>query len=70
MEATGVIMADYVELINPQTMTCKLLCNGELVEEYAVDRCDKCELIKRKDAFGWQKGAGGEKLMWFCGACR
>lgn len=70
MEATGVMMADYVELINPQTMTCKLLHNGEVVEEYAVDRCDKCEMIMRKDAFGWQKGQGGEKLMWFCGACR
>jgi len=70
VEATGVIVADYVELINPQTMTCKLLHNGEVVEEYIVDRCDKCEMIKRKDAFGWQKGHGGEKIMWFCGACR
>ena len=63
-------MAEYVEIINPQTMMCKLMKDGEIVTEYPVDRCDKCEMIMRKDAFGWQKGIGGEKIMWFCGACR
>ena len=27
-------MSDYIEVIHLQTMTCKLLKNGELIEEY------------------------------------
>jgi hypothetical protein len=69
MEAAS-LMSDYMEIINPQTMMAKLLYNGEVVEEYKVDQCDKCSILTRFDAFGYQKGYGGEKIIWFCVGCR
>jgi hypothetical protein len=69
MEATS-LMSDYMEIINPQTMIAKLLYNGEVVEEYKVDQCDKCSILTRFDAFGYQKGYGNEKIIWFCVGCR
>jgi hypothetical protein len=68
MEAT--IMSEYMEIINPQTMIGKLLKNGEVVEEYKMEQCDKCSILTRLDAFGYQKGFGNEKVIWFCIGCR
>jgi hypothetical protein len=44
--------------------------NGEVVAEYKVEQCDKCASIAKFDEFGYQKGHGGEKILWFCGGCR
>jgi hypothetical protein len=69
MEATN-LMADYIELINPKTRVCKLLKDGEIVAEYKMEQCDKCSLLAKADEFGYLRGQGNEKLLWFCGACR
>jgi hypothetical protein len=63
-------MSDYMEIINPQTMIGKLLKNGEVVAEYKMEQCDKCSSLVRFDAFGYQKGYGNEKIIWFCVGCR
>jgi hypothetical protein len=63
-------MSDYIEMLNPQTMTATLLKSGEVIATYKVEQCDKCGLFARLDEFGYQKGQGGEKLIWFCGGCR
>jgi hypothetical protein len=63
-------MSDYAEIINLQTMTGKLLLNGELVTEYKVETCDKCSKISQLDAFGYQKSHSKENLIWFCKECR
>jgi hypothetical protein len=64
-------MSDYVEIIYPHTMTAKLMKNGEVVAEYKIDQCDKCSMLKKHDAFGYQKGYDKqEKIIWFCGDCR
>ena len=68
MEAASV--SEYMEVINPQTMIGKLLKNGEVVEEYKMEQCDKCSILTRLDAFGYQKGFGNEKIIWFCIGCR
>jgi len=68
MEAPGV--SEYMEIINPQTMIGRLLKNGEVVEEYKMEQCDKCSILTRLDAFGYQKGFGNEKIIWFCIGCR
>jgi hypothetical protein len=71
MEATGVIMADYSEIIYPQQMMAKLLCNGEVIEEYKIEQCDKCSQLRRFDKFGYQKGYDRtDNIIWFCGDCR
>jgi hypothetical protein len=64
------IMSDYCELINPQTMTATLLKSGDVIARYKVGQCDHCSTYARLDEFGYQKGQGGEKLLWFCGGCR
>ncbi len=64
-------MSDYIELINPQTMTAKLLKNGEVVTEYKIEQCDKCSMLTRLDPFGYQKGYDkNDKIIWFCAGCR
>ena len=69
MGATG--MSDFVEIIYPQTMTAKLMENGEIIAEYKVEQCDKCSKLTKFDAFGYQKGYDrGEKIIWFCAGCR
>jgi len=68
MEAPS--MSEYMEIINPQTMIGKLLKNGEVVAEYKMEQCDKCSILTRLDAFGYQKGFGNEKVIWFCIGCR
>jgi len=70
MEAAGLTMSDYMEIIYPQSMTAKLLQNGELIAEYKVEQCDSCEKLKKLDAFGYKTGQRGEKLIWLCGDCR
>jgi hypothetical protein len=67
----GVIqMSDYVEIIYPQSMTAKLMKNGEVIAEYKVEQCDGCALVTKLDAFGYKIGQAGEKLAWLCGGCR
>ena len=68
METAG--MSDYVEIIYPQSMTAKLMRNGEVIAEYKVAQCDGCALVTKIDAFGYKIGQGGEKLAWLCGGCR
>jgi hypothetical protein len=69
MEATN--MSDYTEIIYPQSMTAKLLQNGEVIAEYKVEQCDKCSRLTKLDSFGYQKGNDGrENVIWFCGDCR
>ena len=63
-------MSDYSEIIYPQSMTAKLLLNGEVVDEYKIEQCDKCSMLTRLDPFGYQKQYGGEKVIWFCKGCR
>jgi hypothetical protein len=53
-----------------KTMTGTLLLNGEPVQSYKVERCDKCSKIEKLDKFGYQKSDPAENLIWFCGACR
>ncbi len=70
VEATGLKMSSYIELLNPQTKTGKLLQDGEVIAEYKVEQCDSCSKWTKLDAFGYTKGQGGEKLIWLCGGCR
>jgi hypothetical protein len=63
-------MSDYVEIIYPQSMTAKLMQNGEVIAEYKVEQCDGCAKIMKLDAFGYKVGQSGEKLAWLCGGCR
>jgi hypothetical protein len=64
-------MSDFIEIIYPQTMTAKLMENGEVVAEYKVEQCDKCSMLTKFDAFGYQKGYDrNEKIIWFCAGCR
>ena len=71
VEATGVIMADFMEIINPQTMTARLFIEGVVVEEYKIEQCDKCSQLRKFDKFGYQKGYDStDNIIWFCGDCR
>ena len=71
MEATGVIVADFLEIINPQTMTARMFIEGVVVEEYKVEQCDKCSQLRKFDKFGYQKGYDRtDNIIWFCGDCR
>ena len=63
-------MSEYLELINPKTKICKLIKDGEVVAEYKMEQCDRCSLLAKVDEFGYQRGLGGEKLLWLCGSCR
>jgi len=64
-------MSDYVEILNPQTMTGRLYFEGEVIEEYKIDQCDKCSKLTKFDPFGYQIGYNKtEKIIWFCGDCR
>ncbi len=68
MEAPG--MSDLMEIIYPQSMTAKLLQNGEVIAEYKVEQCDGCAKLLKLDPFGYKIGQAGEKLAWLCGECR
>ena len=65
------MMSDYVEIIYIQEMKARLMCNGEIVEEYKIEQCDKCSQLRRLDHFGYQKGYDKQdNIIWFCGDCR
>lgn len=71
VEATGMIVADFLEIINPQTMTARMFIEGVVVEEYKVEQCDKCSQLRKFDKFGYQKGYDRtDNIIWFCGDCR
>ena len=63
-------MSDYLEIIDPKTMMGKLMENGTIIASYKVEQCDKCSRLVKFDEFGYQKGYGNEKVIWFCGDCR
>jgi hypothetical protein len=63
-------MSDLMEIIYPQSMTAKLLQNGEVIAEYKVEQCDGCAKLLKLDPFGYKIGQAGEKLAWLCGECR
>jgi hypothetical protein len=66
----GVVMSKWTEIINIKEMTGTLLLNGEPVQSYKVERCDKCTKIEKLDKFGYQKSDPALNLIWFCGECR
>ena len=70
METAGLKMSDYIEILYPQSMTAKLLQNGEVIAEYKIEQCDSCEKLVKFDKFGYTKGQAAEKLIWLCGLCR
>ena len=71
MEATGLIVSDYMEILSPQTMTGRLYYQGEVIQEYKIDQCDSCNKLVKWDAFGLQTGHDrADKIAWFCGECR
>jgi hypothetical protein len=52
-------------------MKARLMCNGEIIEEYKIEQCDKCSQLRRLDHFGYQKGYDKQdNIIWFCGDCR
>ncbi len=52
-------------------MMGKLLYQGEVIEEYKIEQCDKCSQLKKFDKFGYQKGYDRtDNIIWFCGDCR
>ena len=63
-------MSDFMEMIDMKTRMCKLLENGKVIQEYKVEQCDKCSMLAKFDEFGYQKGYGNEKIIWFCAGCR
>ena len=63
-------MSDYMEILYPQSMTAKLLQNGEVIAEYKIEQCDGCSKLVKLDKFGYTKGQGRGKLIWLCGDCR
>ena len=44
--------------------------DGEVISEYKMEQCDRCSMLTRLDVFGYQKGYGDEKVIWFCKGCR
>jgi hypothetical protein len=69
MGATG--MSDYIEIIQPQSMTAKLYYQGEVISEYKIEQCDKCSKLTKFDKFGYQKGYDKtDNIIWCCGDCR
>ena len=70
-QMVAAIMSDFIEIISPRTMTCKILKDMVVVEEYKIEQCDKCSQLKRLDPFGYQKGYDNlENIIWFCVDCR
>ena len=68
MEATG--MSAVLEIINIDTMIGRTLIDGKVVAEYKVENCDNCQKIRTLDQAGYQRGIGGEPILWFCVECR
>ena len=51
-------------------MSCTLMEDGVIIATYKVEQCDKCSKLVKFDEFGYQKGYGNEKIIWFCWECR
>jgi hypothetical protein len=68
MEATA--MSGAIEMIDLQTRTATLMEDGVIIATYKVEQCDKCSSWVKFDEFGYQKGFGNEKIIWFCAGCR
>jgi hypothetical protein len=63
MEATS-LMSDYIEIINPQSMTANCIQNGEVIAEYKVAQCDGCaQSLTRLDAFGYKRDRAAKNLL-------
>jgi hypothetical protein len=65
----GAKVSEFVEIINPRTMTAKLLLDGQVTAEYKIEQCDACKLLIKFDSAGYQV-ADLEKVMWLCTSCR
>jgi hypothetical protein len=63
-------MSDLIEILYPQSMTAKLLENGEVIAEYKIEQCDGCDKLQKLDPFGWKISSTKEKMAWLCGDCR
>ena len=63
-------MSGPIEIINSRTMSCTLMEDGVIIATYKVEQCDKCSKLVKFDEFGYQKGYGNEKIIWFCWECR
>ena len=57
-------------MIDLQTRTATLMEDGVIIATYKVEQCDKCSRLVKFDEFGYQKGFGNEKIIWFCWDCR
>jgi hypothetical protein len=68
MGATG--MSGPIEMIDLRTRTATLMEDGVIIATYKVEQCDKCSRLVKFDDFGYQKGFGNEKIIWFCWDCR
>ena len=69
-DCDGNSMSGTIGIINPRTMSCTLMEDGVVLANYKVEQCDKCSRLVKFDDFGYQKGFGNEKIIWFCWDCR
>jgi hypothetical protein len=58
-----------MELINLDTKTKTIIYNGEITR-IPVEYCDNCSSWQNAVYGSFQRGLGGEKLMWFCSNCK
>mgnify|MGYP006893301248 FL=1 len=63
-------MSGAIEMIDLRTRTATLMEDGVIIATYKVEQCDKCSRLVKFDEFGYQKGFGNEKIIWFCWDCR
>ena len=63
-------MSGAIEMIDLRTRTATLMEDGVVLATYKVEQCDKCSRLVKFDDFGYQKGFGNEKIIWFCWDCR
>jgi hypothetical protein len=63
-------MSGPIEMIDLRTRTATLMEDGVVLATYKVEQCDKCSRLVKFDDFGYQKGFGNEKIIWFCWDCR
>ena len=63
-------MSGAIEMIDLRTRTATLMEDGVIIATYKVEQCDKCSKLVKFDEFGYQKGYGNEKIIWFCSECR
>ena len=66
-------MSDFVEIINPRTMTATMITNGEITEIYKVEQCDSCKKLVRFDSNGNVEVSSDIyqlTILWLCRNCR